>query len=192
MDTITKTAVWLFTGLFAGIGLTQMPGEPRTVVEQPPATTVYEAYNYGEVPAGAPTSPALAPSGPVDAPKPEAPTPTTTVWKEPVLTSACHTALQKALDVGWPAKEMATLARVLWRESRCGPKAFNPKDPMGGSHGIMQVNSYWCKPVTGWPKGWLQARRIITDCDDLYNRETNLRAGLAIWLDYGWQPWGIK
>ena len=106
---------------------------------------------------------------------------------------ACEQALQLALDVGWPAKEMATLARVLWKESRCTPgPVHNAADPMGGSRGLMQINGFWCTPSSQWPIGWLQGKGVVTDCDDLYGSETNLRAGLAIWRNSGWHPWGIK
>lgn len=116
----------------------------------------------------------------------------TTAWVDPQPKSDCELALQLALDVGWPASEMARLANVLHRESRCTPGAFNPTDPMGGSHGLMQINSFWCKQSTYWPTGWLQAHGLLETCDELYEPATNLRAGLAIWRNSGWHPWGIK
>ena len=119
-------------------------------------------------------------------------TTSTTVWVDLQPKSDCEQALQMALDVGWPASEMARLANVLYRESRCTPGAFNATDPMGGSHGLMQINSFWCKRSTYWPTGWLQAHGLLETCDELYDPATNLRAGLAIWRNSGWHPWGIK
>jgi hypothetical protein len=173
---------FLIIGYIAALfGLSTLPEAPDAsggIVEAPPATI--QTYEYGEVPVQAAAVPTTT-------------TTTTTIWVEPQPKSACEQALQLALDVGWPAKEMATLARVLWRESRCTPGfVHNPDDPMGGSRGLLQINGYWCTPNSGWPKGWLQHKNIVTDCDDLYASETNLRAGLAIWRNSGWHPWGIK
>lgn len=161
--------------------LKTLPDAPDSLVAAPPAT-MFQAYTYGEMPYAEP-------------PRPETTTTstTTTVWIEPKPKSECEQALQVALNVGWPAKELATLARVLWRESRCsqGP-VLNPNDPMSGSYGISQINGFWCLPTKSNPQPWLQQRGIITDCVDLYAVETNLTAALAIWRNSGWHPWGIK
>lgn len=101
-----------------------------------------------------------------------------------------------ATAVGWPAEEWPTLSYVLYRESRCNIGSHNKTDPMSGSRGLMQINGYWCRPSKWSKAGWLQDRGILTTCDDLYNPEINLRAGLAIWLygeekhGCGWRgPW---
>ena len=162
-------------GLSALYEPARVESEPITA---PPATMA--VYEYQETPLEA-----LAATSTTST--------TTTVWVEPQPKSECEQALQLALNVGWPAKEMATLARVLWRESRCTPgPVLNSVDPMGGSRGLLQINGYWCTPNSQWPQGWLQTKNIVTTCDDLYGSETNLRAGLAIWRNSGWHPWGIK
>lgn len=154
------------------------PNASDEVLAAPPATM--PVYEYGEVPYTVPSMATTTSS-------------TTTVWVEPQPKSECEQALQLALDVGWPAEEMATLARVLWKESRCSPgPVLNSDDPMGGSRGLMQINGFWCTASSSWPIGWLQAQGIVTTCDDLYGSETNLRAGLAIWRNSGWHPWGIN
>jgi hypothetical protein len=165
------------TALFGLSSLPEAPEASGGIVEAPPATI--QTYEYGEEPIQAQAATTTST--------------TTTVWVEPQPKSECEQALQLALNVGWPAKEMATLARVLWRESRCsfGP-VHNPNDPMGGSYGLLQINGFWCTPSTQWPIGWLQAKNIVTDCDDLYGAEANLIAGLAIWRNSSWHPWGIK
>jgi hypothetical protein len=173
---------FLIIGYIAALfGLSTLPEAPDAsggIVEAPPATM--QTYEYGEVPVQAAAAPTTTST-------------TTTVWVEPQPKSECEQALQLALDVGWPAEEMATLARVLWRESRCTPgPVHNPDDPMGGSHGLLQINGFWCLPNSNWPIGWLQAQGIVLVCDDLYGSENNLRAGLAIWRNSGWHPWGIK
>ena len=108
----------------------------------------------------------------------------------------CGEWRELALMVGWPAEEWPTLSYVLYRESRCNVDSHNKTDPMSGSRGLMQVNGYWCRPSKWSQSGWLQDRGILSVCDDLYNPEVNLRAGLAIWLygvdkhGCGWRgPW---
>jgi hypothetical protein len=111
----------------------------------------------------------------------------------PVTTpaTACAQALNLALSVGWPATETPTLMRVLKRESRCLPKAHNKKDTVGQSYGLMQINSFWCTPSAYWPQGWLQAKGILTTCDQLLDPKVNLIAGLAVWHNSTWSPWNL-
>jgi hypothetical protein len=103
-----------------------------------------------------------------------------------------------ALAVGWPAEEVPMLSYVMWRESRCDPGAINRDDPMSGSRGIIQINGFWCRPNQYTEKGWLQDQGILNTCEDLFDPETNLRAGLAIWLygvdkhRCGWGPWAMR
>ena len=175
-------APFLIIGYIATLlGLSALYDAPNAsdeVLAAPPATM--PVYEYGEVPYTVPPMATTTSS-------------TTTVWVEPQPKSECEQALQLALDVGWPAEEMATLARVLWKESRCTPgPVLNSDDPMGGSRGLLQINGFWCTPSSSWPIGWLQAQGIVTTCDDLYGSEINLRAGLAIWRNSGWHPWGIN
>jgi hypothetical protein len=171
-------APFLIIGYIASLlglsALYEAPDASEEVLAAPPATM--QVYEYGEMPVIDSTTTSTS----------------TTVWVEPQPKSACEQALQLALDVGWPAEEMATLARVLWRESRCQANAYNPDDPMGGSHSLLQINSFWCVPNSNWPIGWLQAQGIVKTCADLYDPTTNLRAGLAIWQNSAWHPWAIK
>lgn len=129
-----------------------------------------------------------------------APATTTTTTEPPVvpmeapvdpreLYGRCGEWYEPALAVGWPAEEWPILSRVLYRESRCQPDAFNGSDPVSGSRGLLQVNGYWCKKSKWSEAGWLQDRGVLETCDDLYDPITNLRAGLLIWL-YGEQKHG--
>jgi hypothetical protein len=176
------TAAWTILGTiatFLTFGALKTPPDAPDTVPAPVVWDIYQPYSHGEIPqAVLPTT---------------VPATTTTVWVEPAPKTECQTALQIALNVGWPADQLATLARVLWRESRCsfGP-VLNPDDPMGGSRGLMQINGFWCTPNSNWPKGWLQTKGILTECVDLFGAETNLRAALAIYRNSGWHPWGIK
>ena len=113
-----------------------------------------------------------------------------------MLYGKCGEWRELALQIGWPAEEWPTLSYVLHRESRCNVDSHNKTDPLSGSRGLLQINGYWCRPSQYSANGWLQDQGILTTCDDLYNPETNLRAGLAIWLygedkhGCGWRgPW---
>lgn len=96
----------------------------------------------------------------------------------------CRDYVDVARSVGWPRSERAALKRIMWRESRCEPSAWNRKDPHGGSHGLLQING----SNVGWAvrNGWIASR------DDLYDPRQNLRVGLELWRLYGWRPWGTK
>lgn len=110
----------------------------------------------------------------------------------------CPELVDVALTVGWAAEHLNRLDKVLWRESRCQPTAHNATDPNGGSHGVSQVNGFWCRPNRYSPTGWLQAQGVLERCADLYKPATNLMAALAIFqysLDRngcGWSPWATK
>ena len=103
------------------------------------------------------------------------PAPTTTVPK------GCAQYVADAITAGWPADQSPTLARVMFRESRCNPLAFNSQDSNGGSRGLMQVN--------GVHETWLIEAGIITHLDDLFRPDVNLRAALHLWRMVGWQAW---
>ena len=103
--------------------------------------------------------------------------PTTTVPK------GCAQYVADAITAGWPADQAPTLARVMFRESRCIPTAYNAKDTAGGSYGLLQV--------TGQHKAWLMQTGYITSLDDLFNPDINLRAALHLYRMVGnsWSPW---
>jgi len=103
-----------------------------------------------------------------------------------------------AIAVGWSEAQWPKLSYIIHRESRCKIKSLNKTDPNGGSRGLMQINGYWCRKNKYNPTGWLQAKGILNNCDDLFNPEVNLRAGLAMW-NYsqernkcGWRPWATR
>ena len=103
-----------------------------------------------------------------------------------------------AISVGWTEAQWKKLSFVMHRESRCNTMSYNRTDPNGGSRGLIQINGYWCRKNKYNPSGWLQAKGILSNCDDLYNPEVNLRAGLAMW-NYsqerngcGWRPWATR
>ena len=115
--------------------------------------------------------------------------PTTTTTTMPALVTTCTQVATLALAEGLPPSELETALRVAVRESRCTSDAFNATDVKGGSRGIYQINGAWCVPNDYWPIGWLQAKGIVTTCDDLFNPTINTRAMVAIWHNSGWLPW---
>jgi hypothetical protein len=113
-------------------------------------------------------------------------TTTTTVFP---AWAGCDSVPLYAYRAGWSDWDIETLIKVVWRESRCQPEVFNPKDPNGGSYGLTQINGFWCRPSKYWSQGWLQAHGIVAHCDDLWDPMTNLRAAQAIHHNSGWIPW---
>jgi soluble lytic murein transglycosylase-like protein len=95
----------------------------------------------------------------------------------------CAQYVADAISAGWPAEQAPTLARVMFRESRCIPTAYNAKDSNGGSRGLMQIN--------GTHKRWLMETGYINNLDDLFNPNINLRAALHLWRMVGWSAWAL-
>lgn len=99
-----------------------------------------------------------------------------------------------AMQVGWPAEEWPAVSKIMWRESRCNPLAHNGNDPKHGtvlgSISLLQINTYWCTPSKWSERGWLQDRGVLDKCEDLFDAETNLRAGLLIYL-YSYEKHGF-
>ena len=104
------------------------------------------------------------------------PIPTTTATPK-----GCSAYVADAISAGWPASEAPMLARVMFRESRCDPTAYNAKDSNGGSRGLMQIN--------GTHKLWLMQTGYINNLNDLFNPDINLRAALHLWNMVGWSAW---
>ena len=103
------------------------------------------------------------------------PTTTTTAPK------GCAQYVADAITAGWPADQAPMLAKVMYRESRCIPTAYNGKDTSGGSYGLLQMN--------GQHKLWLMQLGYINSLDDLFNPDINLRAALHLYGMVGWSAW---
>ena len=104
-----------------------------------------------------------------------APATTTTVPK------GCLEYVADAISAGWPADQAPMLARVMFRESRCNPLAWNGQDSNGGSRGLMQINGTHAK--------WLREAGIITKLDDLFYPDVNIRAAVHLYRMVGWSAW---
>lgn len=93
----------------------------------------------------------------------------------------CAQYVADAITAGWPADQAPMLARVMFRESRCNPLAFNSRDSNNGSRGLMQLNGVHVK--------WLTELGYITTLDDLFRPEINLAASAHLYRMVGWQAW---
>ena len=109
---------------------------------------------------------------------PELPTTTTSTT---TLPKGCAQYVADAITAGWPADQAPMLARVMFRESRCIPTAYNAKDSNGGSRGLMQMN--------GTHVQWLTELGYITTLDDLFIPEVNLAASAHLYRMVGWSAW---
>jgi len=110
---------------------------------------------------------------------------------QPPRSAKCPQYWQTALQVGWHKKQLATLDKIMFRESRCNPLAFNGQDPMGGSRGLVQINGFWTP--------WLKERGVLSPpkaSQGLFDPATNLLSALHIYnygvdrYGDGWGPWG--
>lgn len=81
--------------------------------------------------------------------------------------ASCGEWWQLAVDVGWPERELPTVDRVMWCESRCEPHAYN----RSGASGLMQV-----------------LKTHAPDAD-LFDPSTNLAVALDVWRRQGWRAW---
>ena len=111
---------------------------------------------------------------------PKLPTTTTSTTAVP---KGCAQYVADAISAGWPADQAPMIARVMFRESRCTPTAYNAQDSNGGSRGLMQMN--------GVHKRWLIEAGIITKLDDLYRPDVNILAALHLWRKVGWSAWAL-
>jgi len=145
---------------------TQVPASTSTVVETTSTTS---------------TTPTVA----------TAPPPTILVREIDISKYKCPQWYDLAISVGWSSKQWPKLSKIMWRESKCNPQAWNKADPTkDGSRGLTQINGFWCRKNKSNLIGWLQARNILMVCADLHNPEVSLRATLAIWQHSKWHPWG--
>ena len=108
---------------------------------------------------------------------PTTPVPATTS----TVPKGCAEYVADAITAGWPADQAPVLARVMYRESRCNPMAWNGKDSNGGSRGLLQIN--------GIHETWLIEAGIITKLDDLFYPDVNIRAAVHLYRMVGISAW---
>ena len=142
-----------------------------------PVTTIWEPYEYGEIPAGAVEASQTSVEAPISV--------------EKQSEGRCTDWSSYARSVGFRDDEIDILERILWLESRCQPGVVGDEQ-YGGSIGVAQIHApTWCKPSQYWPDGYLQTHGIVLTCDDLFDVRLNIQAAYAIFVYAGrsFHPW---
>jgi hypothetical protein len=89
-----------------------------------------------------------------------------------------------AIEVGWPEDQWPTLSRVIYRESRCQPDAWNGAD--SGLTQINQIHDEWAAQMgLEWPEQFFDARVNLLFAYRLWSSRE--QAGKC-----GWTPWSIS
>lgn len=109
------------------------------------------------------------------------PAPDTTPTTAAPSWARCGQWWQLALDVGWPSDQLATVDRVMYRESRCREDATHLNANGSVDRGLMQVNSIHLP--------WLAAYGITAA--DLTTAGGGLTGALLLWQRSGWGPWRV-
>lgn len=98
-----------------------------------------------------------------------------------------------AFDVGFSKRDWVRLDKIIWRESRCAPKAINENNRRDGStwsrdYGLTQVNDY------SWIT-YLRGKKIVSKSTELLNPRKNLEAAYELYQysddrhDDPWLQW---
>ena len=111
-------------------------------------------------------------------------TPPSTPAPAAVAVSGCFADL--AVQVGWPADAIGHLTAIIERESHCDPNASTGYRPSTGdwSLGLLQINTL------GELLPAVESICGISAREQLLDPATNLRCGLALYSQRGFQPWG--
>lgn len=95
-----------------------------------------------------------------------------------------------SIDVGFSKRDWVKLDKIIWRESRCMPKAINENSRKDGSTwsrdwGLAQINDY------SWIT-YLRGKRIVVRSTQLLNPRNNLKAAYQLYKysnDRHGDPW---
>jgi hypothetical protein len=156
-----KISAWLISGLAAFVLL----WDASSAAQKPPAIVGQITTTLNSTP---PQTIALTAM-------PTTTTITTTVPK------GCAQYVADAITAGWPADQAPMLARVMFRESRCIPTAYNGQDTNRRLIGL--ATGQWSTQV------WLMQLGYINSLDDLFVPDINLRAALHLYGMVGWSAW---
>lgn len=100
--------------------------------------------------------------------------------------SRCPEHYSAAMRAGWTHEQWSKVDFIMWRESRCNPRAYNGRgrdDSYGGMQLNMKAHRKWVGPLVDW------------DFTRLYDPETNLRIAKQLYdkarkmYGCGFQPW---
>jgi hypothetical protein len=104
----------------------------------------------------------------------------------PYTGPGCQEWADTALRAGFVLDDLWIALQVAELESMCLPDVVGDE---GQSYGLMQINSYWCRPSKYWPRGYLQTQGMIDDCTELFDPLTNMWVAWHIATKYGWENW---
>ncbi len=111
---------------------------------------------------------------------PEIETPTTK--KQATKPSAQVNKYQNSLYAYFPSEAVNKMAIIMQRESGGDPKAINTKNANKTvDRGLLQINDVNVPDLV--------KAGIITKADDLFDPDTNLKAGAWLYNKYGLEPW---
>lgn len=90
----------------------------------------------------------------------------------------CGEWYDTAMKAGWPAEEWKTISKVMYRESRCDPFAWNGQDA-----GLMQINKFHRHTLR-----YMGMQFPNT----MFFPYWNLYFARDLWEREGWEPWVFK
>lgn len=123
---------------------------------------------------------------PLEASQTRSEAPETTI---PLSRGICPPIYDTALLVGFTPDQSALLDRIAWHESRC---SFDIRGDLtrGVSYGVLQIHGpSWCEPNRYWPRGYLQTKRVLETCEDLFDPTISVIAAYLIYREGGFEQW---
>lgn len=166
------------------VSLLSACGTAAALPEEPSASTTVSSTTVVETTTTTTTAPTTT-AVPTTVPS------TTTTTQQPVTTTTapsagfsgrCKQWAATAIAAGWPRAQIPKVLRTIWRESRCNPRAFNPRG-RDRSYGLLQMNMKA-------NRAWAFKRCGISAETDLFNGYTNLRCAYLLYKAAGgWRPW---
>lgn len=154
--------------IVGAVGLSTLPPESSTTA----STVAYDpGYEQPVIPEGT-ESPLTASETSVPAPD-----------------GYCPQILETASLVGFTEPEAALLSRIAWHESRCQEEILGDLN-RGVSYGLLQIHGpTWCEPSRYWPDGYLQTKRVLDECEDLFDPAISVIAARLIVKEGGFEQW---
>lgn len=150
------------------VGLSVLP--PDSSFATP---TVAQSDPFADLP------PVTSPQRPLAAPQ----------TRETIPDGYCPQVFDTAPLVGLTEPETVLLSRIAWLESRCINDALGDLD-RGVSYGILQIHGpSWCEPNRWWPDGYLQAKGVLAECEDLFDPALAVLAATFIIQEGGFEQW---
>ena len=104
----------------------------------------------------------------------------------PYTGPGCREWADTALRAGFVLDDLWIALQVMEYESMCLPNSIGDN---GQSYGLMQINSFWCSPSKYWPRGYLQTKGFLDECQQLFDPPLNLYIAWHISSTHGWENW---